>query len=416
MKFFPLLALGAISTFPALAAPKPAKKAVKPTAKPTKPAIKPVAPTLAPLGEGVPAFQVRPGFRVTLVAKDFGEARFIEFDDKGTLYVSQPGSGTIAALRLKSGTYQKIADFTTDKPRVHGLDFHSGWLWFTQSGSVWKARDTNGDGKCDEEIQVLKDLPEGGGHWWRSILVGDDGFYTSIGDAGNADIPEGDTADRQKIWKYNLDGTGKTLFSEGIRNTEKLRFRPGTNEVYGADHGSDNFGKNLGESGKNQPVTDQIPPCEFNHYEAGKFYGHPFIVGNGMARPEYASRPDILELATKNTLPAWQLGAHWAPNGWNFANTNALGMKGDAFIACHGSWNSSKRVGYRVERVLFDAVTGRAMGAQNLVSTINSNDDVVGRPCDVAEAPNGTLLFSDDQNNAIYRIEKLMAKNSKVSK
>ena len=387
MKFLPLLALGAIS----LSLP-----AVAQNASPT-----------AQLGADVPAFQVRPGFKVSLVAKDFGEARFLQFDDKGTLYVSQPGDGTIATLRLKGGTYQKIADFTTGKPRVHGMDFKNGWLWFTQSGSVWKARDKDGDGKSDEEIEVAKDLPEGGGHWWRSILVADDGFYTSIGDAGNADIPEGGNADRQKIWKYNLDGTGKTLFSEGIRNTEKLRFRPGTSEVYGADHGSDNFGKNLGENNKNQPVTDQIPPCEFNHYEAGKFYGHPFIVGNGMPRPEYANRPDILDLASKNTLPAWRLGAHWAPNGWTFAATDALGMKGDALIACHGSWNSTKRVGYRVEHILFDPATGQAMGAQSLVSTLNSNGDVVGRPCDVVEAPDGTLLFSDDQNRAIYRIEKL---------
>lgn len=407
MKFFPLLALGAIS-FPALAQ-TPTKKTGKPTKAAAKPAIKPVPQTLAPLGEDVPAFGVRPGFRVTLVAKDFGEARFLQFDDKGTLYVSQPGSGTIAALQLKGGTYQKIADFTTDKPRVHGMDFHNGWLWFTQSGSIWKARDTNGDGKSDEEIQVLKDLPEGGGHWWRSVLVAPDGIYTSIGDAGNADIPEGDRAERQKIWKYNLDGSSKTLFAEGIRNTEKLRLRPGTNEVYGADHGSDNFGRSLGEKPGNQPVTDQIPPCEFNHYEAGKFYGHPFIVGNGMPRPEYTNRPDIniLELAAKTTLPAWQLGAHWAPNGWTFAATSALGMKGDAFIACHGSWNSSKRVGYRVERVLFDSATGQAMGAQSLVSTLNSNGDVLGRPCDVTEAPDGTLLFSDDDKRRIYRVEKL---------
>ncbi len=406
MKILSLLALGAIS-FPAFAAQTPAKKTAKPAKPVAKPTLKPVAPTLAPLGEGVPAFQVRPGFRVTLVAKDFGEARFIEPGEKDTLYVSQPGSGTIATLRLKSGKYEKIANFTTGKDRVHGLDFDGGWLWFTQSGSVWKARDTNGDGTSDEEIQIIKDLPEGGGHWQRSILVADDGFYTSIGDPQNLSLPAESGIDRQKIWKFSLDGTTKTLWSEGLRNTEKLRFRPGTREVFGADHGSDNFGKSLGEGNGKQPVTDRIPPCEFNRYDEGQFYGHPFIVGNGMPRPEYASRADILDIAAKTTLPAWQLGAHWAPNGWDFAATNALGMKGDAFIACHGSWNSSKRVGYRVEHILFDPITGQAMGARSLISTLNASGDVVGRPCDVAEAPDGTLLFSDDQNRTIYRVEKL---------
>lgn len=357
------------------------------------------------LGPDVPAFGVRPGFKVALAAQNFGEARFLEFDDKGTLYVSQPGSGTIAALRLQNGKYQKIADFTSGKPRVHGLDFKDGWLWFTQSGSVWKGRDTDGDGKNDEEIQILKDLPEGGGHWPRSILVADDGFYTSIGDPQNLSLPEDSGVDRQKIWKYSLDGATRTLHAEGIRNTEKLGFRPGTTEVWGADHGSDNFGKSWGESRGNQPLTDRVPPCEFNHYEAGKFYGHPFVVGNGMPRPEYRGRKDILEIVAKTTLPAWQLGAHWAPNGWTFAAKNALGMKGDAFIANHGSWNSSVKVGYRVERILIDPVTGKAMGAHSLVSTLSAEGAVLARPVDCVEAPDGALLFSDDAGKRIYRVE-----------
>jgi glucose/arabinose dehydrogenase len=359
----------------------------------------------AQLGPDVPAFTVRPGFKVTLVAQGFGEARFVEFDDKGTLYVSQPGSGTIASMRLKGGKYEKIANFTAGKPRVHGLDFKNGWLWFTQSGSVWKGRDTNGDGTSDEEIQVLKDLPEGGGHWQRAILVGDDGFYTSIGDPQNLSLPEESGPDRQKLWKYALDGSSRTLISSGLRNTEKLGFRPGTTEVWGADHGSDNFGKSLGETRGNQPVTDRLPPCEFNRYDVGAFYGHPFVVGNGMPRPEYQTRPDILEVVEKTVLPQWQLGPHWAPNGWTFAQSNALGMKGDAFIANHGSWNATKKVGYRVERVLIDPVTGNAMGAMSMVSTLGANDEVLARPVDCVEAPNGTILFSDDGKSRIYRIE-----------
>ncbi|MBW3637607.1 MAG: hypothetical protein KY445_14270, partial [Armatimonadetes bacterium] len=197
------------------------------------------------------------------------------------------------------------------------------------------------------------------------------------------------------------------LHAEGVRNTEKLGFRPGTTEVWGADHGSDNFGKYLGEGRGNQPLTDKTPPCEFNHYEAGKFYGHPFVVGNGMPRPEYTKREDILQLIAKTELPAWQLGAHWAPNGWTFAEKNGLGMKGDAFIANHGSWNSSAKVGYRVERILMDPVTGRAMGAHALVSTLGADGAVLARPVDCVEAPDGTLLFSDDMGKRIYRIELL---------
>ena len=354
------------------------------------------------LGPGVPAFRVRPGYRVTLVAENIGEVRFLEFGNNSTLYVSQPRSGAIITLRERDGVWTKIADFITEKPTAHGMHFYDGWLWFTQSGAVWKARDTDGDGKADELVQVAADLPSGGGHWWRSILVTPSGFYTSIGDAENASDPMG--TDRQKIWKFNFDGSGKRLFASGLRNTEKLRLRPGTDEVWGSDHGSDMFGGSFGETTGNQPITDHIPPEEFNHYVEGGFYGHPFIVGDHLPRQEFRNRPDLLELAAKTIAPAWSLGAHWAVNGWTFIQSEALGLRGDAVMAAHGSWNSRKKVGYRVERILFDSITGQPMGNQMLVSLLDETGQVLGRPCDVVETPDGSLLFSDDARGRIYRI------------
>jgi len=111
-----------------------------------------VFPTGGEVGPGVPPFSVRPGYRVTLAAENLGESRFMEFDDKGTLYLSQPAAGVIMALRDKDGdgVYETRTSFVTGKPKVHGLCFKNGWLWFTQSGAVLKARDTNGDGQADE--------------------------------------------------------------------------------------------------------------------------------------------------------------------------------------------------------------------------------------------------------------------------
>lgn len=356
-------------------------------------------------GPKVPAFDIHPGYKVTLAAENLGETRFMQFDDKGTLYVSQPRNGNIITLRdtKKNGQYEKVNVFTSGKPTVHGMDFADGWLWFTQSGAIWKARDTNGDGKADEEIKVVDGLPNGGGHWWRSIAVSPTHFYTSIGDNGNINDPEG--TDRQKIWMYNLDGSGKTLFASGLRNTEKLRIQPGTQEIWGADHGSDWFGGPLGDRQGNQPITDNIPPCEFNHYVQDGFYGHPFVVGNGMPRIEFKDRPDILDLVKKTILPAWPLGAHWAPNGWCFAEKDAVGAKGDAYIACHGSWNSSKKVGYRVERIFFDPATKAPYGSQPVVITMTPEGRILDRPVDCVEAPDGAILFTTDAN-CIYRVTR----------
>jgi glucose/arabinose dehydrogenase len=365
------------------------------------------APPAGTVGPGVPGFVVRPGYRVMLAAENLPECRFIEVGDQGELFVSMPGAGTILELRDSDGdgTFDQRSEFVTDKKTVHGMQYFDGWLWFSTSGAIHKARDTNADGKADEVVTVLDGLVSGGGHWFRSILVTPDGFYTSIGDAGNIEDPA--RTDRQKIWHYTLDGGNKTLFASGLRNTEKLRLRPGTDEVWGADHGSDNYGRELGENRDHQPFTDMNPPDEFNHYIQGGFYGHPFITGNRVPRFEYVKRPDIVELGEKTIPPAWANGAHWANNGFTFLSRDYFpDHQGDALIAFHGSWNSSRPVGYCIGRILFDDVTGNPYGQLKIVDCLSKDGQVLARPVDCAEASDGTVLFSCDQPRAIYRISR----------
>jgi glucose/arabinose dehydrogenase len=369
------------------------------------------------VGPDVPAFHVRPGYKVTLAATNLGEARFITFGDGDTLYLSQPSRGRIMCLRdldQATGRYKTVTTFVNNKKTAHGMQWYKGWLWFTQSGSIHRARSTKNDGAADQIEDIdTGDLPEGGGHWWRSILVDDEGFYTSIGDDGNINDHTGD--DREKIWHFSLDGSGKKLFCSGIRNTEKLLYRPGTKEVWGCDHGSDNFGAHLGEhkDGHQQPVTDLFPPDKFNHYVEGGFYGHPFILPNHIPRYEYMDRPDILDLAAKMIPPAWNNGAHWANNGWTFLQQDKLtGQAGDAVICFHGSWNSEKKVGYCVQRIEFDPVTGNPCGSTTLLSTLAPDGRTeLARPVDCAEAPDGSLLFtSDSVKREVYRLTKVTTK------
>jgi len=356
-------------------------------------------------GPDVPEFWVRPGYRVDLVARDIGETRFIVFDPYGTLYVSQPGAGTIAMLRENQGKYESVGNFVTGYKSVHGMQVKDGWLWFTTSDGVHKAQIHEHPEPAANVQDILTGLPSGG-HWWRSILVTDDGFFTSIGDESN--IRDLRKSDREKIWKYSLDGKTRKLWVGGIRNTEKLLFKPGTNELYGCDQGSDNFGHDLGEvQGRNQPVTDFNPPDEFNKYVEGHFYGHPFIVGDRMPRYEYMKAPDILQLAADTIPPIWSFGPHWAADGWIFVERSAFGQDffGDAFIALHGSWNRVTKAGYRVERLMFDKVIKEPYGSQMIVSTLSPTDETLARPVDVAIEPDsGDLLFTDDFGNRIFRV------------
>lgn len=364
------------------------------------------------VGDGVPAFTVRPGYRVDLAAGDLGEARFIEFSSDGKrLYLSQPKSATILTLEDPEGdgTFEPINTFIDGKPSVHCMDFADGWLYFTQAsdGSCHRARDTDNDGAADDIEVVLPpgSVAAGGGHPFRGILVTDDSIFITVSDTTNATEKEDG---RKAIYQFDKNGKNKRTFATGLRNTEKIRFRPGTKELWGMDHGSDWYGRPAGDEKGKQPITNMLPPEELNHYVEGGFYGHPFLLGNRLPRLEYIKRDDIIDLAAKTIVPEYNFGAHWAGNGFAFLTKDYFpDHAGDMFIAFHGSWNSEQRVGYRVERCLFDDVTGKPYGALQIVSTLSADGStVLGRPVDCAEAPDGSVLFSCDLTNAIYRISR----------
>jgi len=355
--------------------------------------------------EGV---EVRAGFELTVVQSELRRPRFLELGPDGTLYVSLPRAGEIKACRDADGDgyYESVTTFVKGYRTAHGMQWHDGELWFTQSGAIHRAKDADGDHVADEVATVLDGLPSGG-HWWRPILIhqrqGEAAprLYTAVGDSGN--IKDETQTDRQKVWTYDLEGGGKKLFISGIRNTEKLVVRPGTDEIWGMDHGSDWFGRTLGEKRGKQPITDRQPPDEMNRYREGEFYGHPFVVGDKLPRYEYADREDIVDLAAKTVAPEWEMPAHSACNAMCFYTGEQFPAeyKGDAFVTMHGSWNRTDPVGYGLARVLFDK--GRPYGMLTYVDFLDGGRKL-GRPVDVIVAPDGSLLFSDDGGHRIYRL------------
>jgi len=351
---------------------------------------------------------VREGFTLEVVQSEIENPRFLQFDDQGTLYVSLPDEGVIKACRDHNGDgyYEQVKDFVTGHPTAHGMDWKNGWLWFTETGAIFKARDTNGDGKAEEKVTVIPEgkLPKGGGHWWRPVLVHKGRIYTEIGCSGNI-TNEKDT-ERMKIWSFALDGGDKQYFAGGLRNTEKLIIRPGTDEIWGMDHGSDWFGRVMEKKdpGERQPITNMNPPEEMNHYVRDGYYGHPFITGNKVPRYEYMDREDIVELAEKTIVPEWTGGAHWAANAMTFYTGDQFpgSYQGDAFVTYHGSWNREEKAGYCLTHVFFDK--GHPYGELKYLDFLSENGQVLGRPVDVVQEPGGALIISDDYGNTIYRL------------
>jgi len=356
---------------------------------------------------------VRPGYELTVAVDGIPSPRFLALGPEGTLFVSVPSQGKIYLCKDlgADGLYKKGITFVAGKdPKttLQGMQYHDGWLWFAQLNSILKARDTNGDAKADEEVPVIgpDKLPTGkdGGHMWRALLIHKGRIYTHVGDETNATDEPIDATERKKIWSFALDGSDKREFCSGVRNTEKLVVRPGTDEIWGVDHDIDMMAAKLeGDKKYGQPITDHNPPGELNHYVQGGFYGHPWIVGKNMPNLDLLNNPNLMKYASMAILPEWTMPAHCAANALLFyTGTNIPGAQGDVFVAQHGSWNATQKTGYCLSRILFE--DGHPYGEQKMVSFLKDGTDVLGRPIDCAQAPDGSILISDDHGNRVYRL------------
>ena len=359
---------------------------------------------------------VRAGYALSVAVDAIKTPRFIALGPGNILFVSVPNEGKILACKDTDGdgTYETVTPFVEGQPPktiLQGMQWHDGWLWFAQLNAISKARDTNGDGKTDEVIQVLgpDQLPTGaaGGHMWRALLIHKGRIYTSVGDQTNATDEPIDASERKKIWSFALDGSDKKLFASGLRNTEKFAVRPGTDEIWGVDHDIDMLGWQLegadGDRKYGQPITDHNPPAELNHYVAGGFYGHPWIVGKNQPNPNFLNHPKLIEYASKATIPEWLMPAHCAANALTFYTGDKIpNGHGDAFVAQKGGWNATAKVGYCLSRILFE--DGHPYGELKMVSFLKDGTEVLGRPADCTQAPDGSILFSDDTGNKVYRL------------
>jgi glucose/arabinose dehydrogenase len=367
------------------------------------------------LGQEVPAgVWVRPGFKLTVAEATLKGQRFLAFDAKEMLYVSVPREGKIYSCRDKDGdgAYETVSAFVEGhdpKNILQGMQWHEEWLWFSETSAIYKCRDADGDGKADEKVKVIGEdkLPiSGGGHKWRALLIHKGRIYTHVGDQTNATDEPIDTGERKKIWTFAMDGSDKKLFASGVRNTEKFAIRPGTEEIWGVDHDVDEFGsafEGKDEKKFGQPITDHNPPGELNKYVEGGFYGHPYILGKNMPNLKFLDRKDLVELASKTIIPEWTMAAHCAGNGMMFYNGDQIPeAKGDAFVAMHGSWNATRKTGYCLSRILFE--NGKPYGEQKMVNFLAGGSVVAGRPVDCVQAPDGSILISDDTGNKVYRL------------
>ena len=205
---------------------------------------------------------IEPGYKISIFADKLGSPRDLEFDPNGVVVVSIPSQGKVVAL---PGGQPKTVVEGLNYP--HGIAFKNNKLYVAETSAVWVFDYDPQDYKATNKRKII-DLPSGGGHVTRSILIKDDKIYVSIGSSCNACV-EADSR-RAAIWVANLDGSDFKPFATGLRNSVFMTTDPKTGEIWATDMGQDNLG-------------DDTPFDEVNIIREGNFYGWPYCYDNQVA-------------------------------------------------------------------------------------------------------------------------------------
>lgn len=237
-------------------------------------------------------------------------------------------------------------------------------------------------------LPVLEGIDSGYLHGWHTVAFGPDRkLYIALGAPCNVC----ETNDvNGKILRMNPDGSNVEVVANGVRNSVGFDWHPVTGELWFTDNGADGMG-------------DDTPPDELNRVSRlGEHFGFPFVGGDGIKLPGFEDATAPADL----TSPEIEFQAHSANLGIEFYNGKMFPAKyhNDAFVAQHGSWDRTEPVGYRIMRVMFDDEgnpTGKEVFADGW---LDEQGFSYGRPVDLEELPDGSLLVSDDFAGVIYRI------------
>ena len=335
-----------------------------------------------------PGLVVPPGFSIEVLTDQVPNARSMTLGEQGTLFVSTRKLGKVYALTdLESAAGPVVTTIGEGLNVPNGVAFRDGALYVAEISRVLRYPDIETRlGNVPEPEIVRDDFPTDAHHGWKFIAFGPDGkLYVPIGAPCNVC----DEAGYSVITRMNADGSELEVFAEGVRNTVGFTWHPDTGEMWFTDNGRDWMG-------------DDIPDCELNHApEPGMHFGFPYCHGADVIDPEYGDGRKCSDFVP----PALGLGAHVAPLGIAFYNGTMFPpeYRGHAYIAEHGSWNrEAGKVGYRVVMVRME--NGRPSSAEPFAHGWLNDEEVSGRPVDILQLADGSLLVSDDLGGRIYRI------------
>jgi glucose/arabinose dehydrogenase len=339
----------------------------------------------------IDTIKLPPGFAIEVVAR-VPNARAMTWGTAGTLFVGSTGAGKVHAISLPPGGAKgeaAVSVVAAGLPEPAGVAFRGGALYVSAIDRILRFDDIEKRLADPPKPVVVTDKFPGDRHHGRKFIAfGPDGkLYVNVGAPCN--VCEPDPERYANITRLNPDGSGLEVFAKGQRNSVGFDWDPRTNELWFTVNGRDRLG-------------DDLPPDTLNHAsKAGLNFGFPYCHAGTLPDPEFGRKRGCSEFAP----PAQKLGAHVAPLGMRFYTGTQFPAtyRNQIFIAEHGSWNRSKKAGYRVTLVKLDE-RGNAVSYEPFAEGWLQGERAWGRPADVLVAPDGSLLVSDDEAGAIYRI------------
>lgn len=329
--------------------------------------------------------QLPPGFHIEEYA-DVPNARSLALGERGTLFVSTRKSREVYAVVENADGSTRTIELLNRMNWPNGIAFHDGDLYVAEIDRVYRYRDIEDHLDSPPEGELLDiDLPSEKSHGWRYIGFGPDNkLYIAIGAPCNICDERGFA----QIIRVNPDGSGREVYASGVRNSVGFTWHPITGDLWFTDNGRDMLG-------------DDLPPDELNRAaRQGLHFGYPYCHGGFLPDPKYGEGRDCADY----TPPVQRLGAHVASLGVKFYTGDMFpaAYRNQVFIAEHGSWNRSKKVGYRVTMVTLDG--NDSVSYEPFAYGWLQNEQVSGRPVDLIVKEDGSLLVSDDFAGKVYRI------------
>src|SRR5579863_7484173 len=349
--------------------------------------LAPVAPPpLAAAPDKLPLakLKVPPGFNIEVYAAGMANARSMALGDKGTVFVGSRLLDKVYAIVNKDGK-RTVKVIASGLYRPNGVAFKDGTLYIAELSKVSKIED-NLDNP-PKPVVIYDNLPKDEAHGWKFIAIGPDNkLYVPVGQPGNNVFS--DDAHGQ-IRRINLDGSGAEVVARGVRNTVGFDWNPETKQLYFTDNGRD-------------WMSEDVPNDELNRItKVGEHFGAPYCYQGNIPDPEFGWGHSCSEF----TPPVGLMGPHAAALGMRFYTGSMFpkSYKNAVIVARHGSWNRTNKFGGDVVAVHLNK-DGTVKNIEPLITGFLEDNKYVGRPVDVMQLKDGSLLVSDDWNGAVWRV------------